>query len=134
MEDSLRPEVLALLDGGALRTGLGCDGAGGVGPTRVWYLLRVGASEEEPTTGLPWVVAVVNKVAAVAGAAGTTAVAAARAAEGTAVAAAVAGGAAAITAVAGGTAERGGEELRTLGQKACPPRVFTMVGLDEERR
>ena len=42
MEDSPGPEVLALLNGGALRDGLGCDGPGGVGPTRVWYLLGAG--------------------------------------------------------------------------------------------
>ena len=35
MEDSLGPEVLALLDGVALRASLGCDGASGVGPTQV---------------------------------------------------------------------------------------------------
>ena len=29
---------------------------------------------------------------------------------------------------------RGGEEWRTLGQKLCPLRVFTMVGLEKERR
>ena len=28
----------------------------------------------------------------------------------------------------------GGEEWITLGQKLCPPQVFTMVGLDKERR
>ena len=49
--------------GGAFRDGLGCGGEGGVGPTRVWYLLGVravaprgweaGAAEEEPTTALP---------------------------------------------------------------------------------
>ena len=53
---------------------------------------------------LPWVAVVVNKVAAVAGAAGAIAVAA--------------GGATAGTAVAGGAVERGGEELCTLGRKA----------------
>ena len=31
MKDSPRPEVRALLDGGALRDGLGCGGDGGVG-------------------------------------------------------------------------------------------------------
>ena len=36
--------------------------------------------------------------------------------------------------VVGGAAAGGGEELRTLRRKACPPRVFTMVGLEEERR
>ena len=35
MDDSLGPEVQALLDGGALRAGLGCGGDGGVGPTLV---------------------------------------------------------------------------------------------------
>ena len=62
-EDSPRPEVRALLDGRALRDGLGCDREGGVGPTRVWYLLgaraatpgewEVGVGEEEPTAALP---------------------------------------------------------------------------------
>ena len=32
MDDSPGPEVLTLLAGGALRAGLGCEGAGGVGP------------------------------------------------------------------------------------------------------
>ena len=39
LEDSPRPEVLTLLDDEALWDDLGCDGAGRVGPTRVWYLL-----------------------------------------------------------------------------------------------
>ena len=65
----------------------------------------------------------VNQVAAEVGAVGTTA----------ATAAGAAGGAAAAAAVAEGTATGGGEELRTLGRKACPPWVFTMVGLEEER-
>ena len=34
MDDSPGPEVRALLGGRALRAGLGCDGAGGVGLTR----------------------------------------------------------------------------------------------------
>ena len=38
-EDSLGPEFRALLDGGALRDGLGCGGEGGMEPTQVWYLL-----------------------------------------------------------------------------------------------
>ena len=76
----------------------------------------------------------VNKVAAIARAAGTTAAAVARAAAGAAAITAVAGGAAETTGMAGGAATGGGEELRTLGRKACPPRVFTMVGLEEERR
>ena len=52
-EDSPRPEVQALLDGGALRDGLGCGREGGVGPTLVWYLLGAGAAVEEPTAALP---------------------------------------------------------------------------------
>ena len=28
----------------------------------------------------------------------------------------------------------GGEEWRTLGRKMCPPWVFSMVGLEKERR
>ena len=76
----------------------------------------------------------VNKVvaAAVAARATTVAVGAARATA--AATAGVAGGTAATAAMAGGAAMGGGEELRTLGRKACPPRVFTMVGLEEERR
>ena len=124
MEDSPRPEVLALLDGGALRAGLGCDGAGGVGPTRVWYLLGAGASEEEPTEELPWVAAVANKAAATAAVVGGVA-----ATGGGEVAGGAAAGAAGLEPPAGG-----GEELRTLIWKACPPRVFTMVGLELERR
>ena len=27
-----------------------------------------------------------------------------------------------------------GEDCRTLGQKLCPPRVFTMAGLEKEKR
>ena len=100
----------------------------------MWYLLGARALEEEPTVGLPWVAAVVKKVAAAVGAVRATA-AAARAAGATTVAAAgVAGGATATAALAGAAAVGGGEELRTLGWKACPSRVFTMVGLDEERR
>ena len=63
LDDSPRPEVRALLNGGALRDGLGCGGEGGVGPTRVWYLLgagaarrggwEAGAAEEETTATLP---------------------------------------------------------------------------------
>ena len=90
----------------------------------MWYLLGAGASEDEATAELPWVAAVVNKVVAIAGAAGSTATAAG------------ATGATTVTVagVAGGEAAGGGEELHTLGQKACPPWVFTMVGLEEERR
>ena len=35
MDDSPGPEVRALLGGGALRAGLGCDEVGRVGPTQV---------------------------------------------------------------------------------------------------
>ena len=69
-------------------------GAGGVGPTRVWYLLWIWASEEEPTAGLPWVAAVANEV-----------VVAARAAEGAAAMEARAvGDAAAVAGAAGDVA------------------------------
>ena len=74
-------------------------------------------------------------MAATAGAVGAIAATAAGAVGAIAAATdAVAGGATATTAVAGGSAAGGGEELRTLGRKACPPRVFIMVGLEEERR
>ena len=35
MDESPGPEVWALLAGGALQAGLGCEGAGGVGLTQV---------------------------------------------------------------------------------------------------
>ena len=86
----------------------------------VWYLRGAGAVAIEaweatktsagPTTRLPWVVV------------GATA-----------------------TAVGGGATEEvvwpgldppggGGEERRTRGLKLCPPRVFTMARLENERR
>ena len=108
LEDSSRPEVRALLEGGALRVGLGCGGDGGVGPTLVAYLRGAGAGAIgtlEATT-----------VAAAAGIAGALWLA---------VAAAV--GAAAV-------AVGGGEEWSTRGLKLCPPRVLTMPGLEKERR
>ena len=43
LEDSLGPEVRALLEGGGLRDGRGCGGDGGKGPTRVSYLCGAGA-------------------------------------------------------------------------------------------
>ena len=43
MDNYPGPEVQALLDGGALRDGLGCDGEGGVGLNLLWYLLKAGA-------------------------------------------------------------------------------------------
>ena len=110
----------------------------------MWYLLGAGASEEEPTVGLPWVAAVVNRVAATVGVAeATTAVVGAAEAIEAAVGATVVAEAAAVgvmrdaaatAAVAGGLVTGGGEELCTLGRKACPPRVFTMFRPDEERR
>ena len=42
LEDSPRPEVRALLEGGALRDGRGCGEDGGKGPTRVSYLCGAG--------------------------------------------------------------------------------------------
>ena len=90
----------------------------------MWYLLGAGASKEEPAVGLPWVAAVVNKVAVAAGAVGAT----------TAATGATGATAAAETKVAGRATTGGGEEWRTLGRKACPPRVFIVVGLEEERR
>ena len=43
LEDFPGTEVRALLEGGALRVGLGCGGDGGVGPTLVAYLSEAGA-------------------------------------------------------------------------------------------
>ena len=70
----------------------------------MWYLLRAGASEEEPTTGLPWAAIVVNKEATAAVAAGATAAAAAGAVGGAAAVAAgpTEGTAVATTGVVGG--------------------------------
>ena len=64
----------------------------------MWYLLGAGEIEEEPTAGLPWVAAVVNKVAATARVSRTTAAVAAGAVGG----ATTAGSTAATTTVAGG--------------------------------
>ena len=68
MDDSPGPEVWALLGGGALRASLGCDGAGRVGPTRVWYLLWAGAIEEEPSASAAAVEAAVAAEGRAAGA------------------------------------------------------------------
>ena len=54
---------------------------------------------------------------------------------GTAAAVVVAEGAAA--AAAGPGLEQptgGGEDYLTMGRKLCPPRIFTMAGLEKERR
>ena len=71
----------------------------------------------EPTAGLPWAAEVE------AAGAGT--------------AAAVVAEVGADTAAAGGPglepSTGGGEDCFTLGRKLCPPRVFTMVGLEKER-
>ena len=50
MEDSPRQEVRALLDCGALRDGLGCGEDGGMGLTRVWYLLGGRGSDNRSRT------------------------------------------------------------------------------------
>ena len=103
--------------------GGGGGGEGGTGPTLVLYLRGPGATTTElwdavaasarPMVGLPW--------AAVG--AGMTAVAV------------VAGGAAAAAAGLGlELATGGGEDCFTLGRKLCPSRVFTMAGLEKERR
>ena len=119
----------ALTEGGALRVGLGFGGEGGAGLTLVLYLRGAGAAATEawgvaeasvgPMAGLPWAAEVV------AGGAGTASVAAAVVARGVAVA------------VVGPGLESlamGGQDCLTLGQKLCPPRVFTMAGLEKERR
>ena len=63
-----------------------------------------------------------------AGTAGVTTVVARSAA----MAAVVAGGVAAGPGL--DSLEREGEERRALGLKLCPSRIFTMVGLEKERR
>ena len=70
---------------------------------------------------------------------GYTAVAVAAAVGEAARAAAVAVGRAAGVAVVAGwpgleLPTRGGEDCLTLGLKLCPPRIFTIAGLDKERR
>ena len=120
----------------ALWVGLGCGEEGGRGPTLVLYLRGAGATEAwgaaaasaEPTTGLLWVAAVV------AVGAGMVAAAVAAAGAGTATAAVVA----IAVVVAGGPGLEPpageGEDCLTLGQKLCPPRVFTIAGLEKKRR
>ena len=77
------------------------------------------ASSTEPTAGLPWV-----------------AVGAAAVVEVTIVAKAtvVGGGAATTTEPRLDSPVGGGEELRTRGLKLRLPRVFTVAGLEKERR
>ena len=82
MDDSPGPEVRALLGGGALRAGLGCDGADKVGPTWVWYLLWAGATEEEPSASVATVEATTTTEGHAAGALGLAATAATVAAQG----------------------------------------------------
>ena len=113
------------MEGGVLRVGLGCGREEGIGSTLVWYMRRAGAAATEawdaaatsvgPMARLPWAV--------VAG-------------EGTTVKdAAVGGGAAAVVTGQGlDPPAGGGEEWHTRGLKLCPPRIFTMVGLEKERR
>ena len=102
-----------------------------MGPTLVWYLLGVGtiepggwearAVEEGPTAGL----------AARAVTATAVAIAAreAAAAEGAAVEDDAAAGAAALE-----LPVREGEERRNRGRKARPPRVFTMLEPENEKK
>ena len=123
LEDSLGLEVRALLEGGAYRDGLGCRGEGGTRPTLVWCQRGAGAAaaSAEPTTRPSW--AAEGAAAAVGG--GTTAT----------VAVVVGGGAAAAAAGPGlDPSAGGGEDCLTSSRKLCPPRVFTMAGLEKERR
>ena len=73
---------------------------------------------------------------AAAAAVGVAAVAAIGGAVG--VAAAAVGGVAGAAAMAGWPGlelpARGGEDCLTLGLKLCPPRIFTIAGLEKERR
>ena len=120
----------------ALRVGLGCGEEGERGSTLVLYLRGAGATEAwgaaaastKPTARLPWVAAVVAVGARMV----ATAVAAAGA--GTATTAVVA----TVVVVAGGPglepSAGEGEDCLTLGRKLCPPRVFTMDGLENKRR
>ena len=113
--DSPRPEVRALLDGGVLWEGLGYGEDGGLGSTRVRYLLRIAAVEEEPTAGLASGAVTAVRATIVAGAAAVTA------------AAGSSTGGAATARVAGLEPPAWeGEEQRTRGRKTGPPRVFTM--------
>ena len=131
LEDSPKPEVRALLEGGALRVGLGCGGYGGVRQTLVAYLLgaRAGAAGTvEDTT-----------VAAATGMAGALWLAAAvSVGGGEATTEVVSGGAAAVAAAVSRLGLDlpigGGEEWRTRGLKLCPPHVLTMPGLEKGRR
>ena len=119
------------MEGGAFRDGLGCRGEGGIGPTLVWYLRgaravatkawEAAAPSVEPMAGLPWAAA--WAVAAVGG--------------GTAAVAVVVVGEGAATAAADPELDSpigGGEERCTRGLELCPLRVFTMAGLEKERR
>ena len=76
----------------------------------------------------------VNRVAATVGVSEATTAAVGAVVVAAAAAVGVMRDAAATAAVARGVATGGGEELCTLGRKACPPRVFTMVGPEEESR
>ena len=101
----------------------------------VWYLRGAGAiaieaweatiAFTEPTAGLPWVAA----GAAAAGGGGTVAVAVAAV-----VGKRVAAAAAAAVGPGWDSPAGGGEERCTRGLKLCPPRVFTMAGLEKEMR
>ena len=89
-----------------------------MGPTLVWYLLGAAVTAEEPTTALPLSAA---RATAAAGAAGGVA------------ATGAIGGAAAGEAGLEPEA-RAGEERRTHGRKALPPRVFTILEPEKEKK
>ena len=130
MDDSPGLEVMALLGGGALRAGLGCEGSGGVGLTRVLYLLSAGATYEEPTpaavAALPWMAVAAGVVATAAAEARATAGTVAEVVLGPSAAGAGATGGAAIEAMLGPPTTgvpgleltaRGREVRRTCGRK-----------------
>ena len=113
-----RPEVQDLLEGGALRIGLGCGGDEGVGPTLVAYLrgaeARIAGTIEATTATVA------------PGMAGALLLAATTVVGGCATAAAAAISGPRLDPPAGG-----GEEWRTRGLKLCPPLVLTMPGPGE---
>ena len=122
MEDSLRLEVRALLEGRPLQVGLRCGEEGGTEPTRVSYLRGAGTGATGTVAAVRAVAAAMARVLWLAGGA------------------AVAGGSAAATAAVAGSGPRleppagGGEEGLTLGLWLSPPRVLAMPGLEKERR
>ena len=127
MEDSPGQKAWAFLEGGALRVDLGYGEDGRTGPTLVLYLCGVGVAATEawgattastgPTTRRPWAAAMVAEGA------------------GTAAVTVVVGDAAVMAARPGlEPPAGGGQDYLTLGRKLCPPCVFTMAGLEKDRR